>query len=227
MLTKFERVSDLGERKRLHCNECGRTTIHALEAQTKGRWDDANDDFSTGREDSIYRCGACDEICFQSSVWSSEWLEHDENGDLYMPFEVKQYPVATNKDFTFDFEHTPHRLDELITELLSAYGSALMISTTIMLRLVIEFIANDIKCVGRTLKAKIDNMQQNLIIDADQARLFQKIREHGNAGAHGAIAMSNKQVLAAMSVISLLIEKHYNAPGRQNAIMKRAEADLA
>ena len=138
----------------------------------------------------------------------------------------KQFPVPLAKDFSFDQDHTSGKLNELLHELISAHAASLPIATTMMLRLVVEFIADDLNCKGRTLAKKIDAMFDNQLIDSDQKALFHKIRELGNSGAHSALAMQPTQIVAAMGVINLLIEKHYNAPGREKQIMERAQAAL-
>lgn len=200
-------------------------TIHSVEAHGDGRWDDPSGIFG-GEDDYIVRCGACDTIGFVSSTWHSEDFDYDDEGNPEPVLYEKQFPVPTSKDFIFDQDHTPPKLNDLLHELVSAYASSLLISTTILLRLVVEFIAVDLKCKGKSLKLKIDAMATNGFIDEEQKKLFHVIREHGNSGAHGAIAMTPTKIVAAMSVINLLIEKHYNAPGREKQIMAKAQAVL-
>jgi hypothetical protein len=172
------------------------------------------------------RCGACDAVAFETASWNSEWIEYNSEGEPYNPRERVQYPTPVSKDFSFDTEHTPHRLDELLDETISAFGSEKYISATVMLRMVIEFITKDVKPAGRNLDQKIGDLLKKSHVDQDQHDLLQKIRKRGNAGAHEAIGMSAEELLAGMDVIKLLIERMYNAPGRHKYTVEVAKRVL-
>jgi hypothetical protein len=227
MFDTYKLIDPNGQRRRLICNTCQRETIHTVEAHGCGRWSDDEVMIYAGEDDYILRCGACDTVAFVSSTWNSEDTDYDHEGQEHAVRYDKQYPVPTSKDFIFDQDHTPAKLNNLLHELISAYASSLLIATTLLLRLVVEFISGDLKCKGRTLKDKIDDMAAKGFIDEEQKKLFHVIREHGNSGAHGAIAMTPTKIVAAMSVINLLIEKHYNAPGREKQIMTKAQEVLS
>jgi len=226
MLNSYKLEELKNERRQLFCNACQRPTIHVAEAKCVGRWDDEEGMFSGGQSDYIFRCGACDEVSFVSSSWDSENYVDDYDGSQIAIRSEKHFPVPIAKDFSFNQDHTPKKLNDLLHELMSSHAASLPIATTVMLRLIVEFIASDLNCKGRSLKIKIDDMKTLNLIDEEQRKLFQKVREHGNSGAHGAIGMSSVQILAAMSIINLIIEKHYNAPGREKSIMLNAQEAL-
>src|SRR5436853_7825308 len=113
MLDKFERITELTERRRLHCNECERLTIHTLEAQVRGTWDDPVHPVSGGSEFSTFRCGACDAVCYETASWNSESYDYDDEGEMVLDVERTQYPVPVGKAFTFDRDYTPANLDSL------------------------------------------------------------------------------------------------------------------
>jgi hypothetical protein len=220
----FERVAEAKGRKYLHCNVCKRRTIHSLEARCKGSW--TEEPVSGGAEYSIYRCGACDTVCYETSSWDSESYDHDEDGELYCPTYEIQWPPPSSAKFTFNTEYTPSQLDELIDEMMYAFAGAKLNLATVGLRMVIEFIVKDKACPGSNLLKKIDALHADGHIDERQKELLHKIRKRGNAGAHDASPMNSNELVAGMGVVELLLEKFYNGPGRHSLLLKRAEAVL-
>lgn len=222
----FERVTDLTERRRLHCNECERSTIHTLEAQCRGRWSADDGYISGGGEFSTFRCGACDAVCYETSAWNSEHYYHDDEGNIHPDVEYIQYPTPVSRDFSFNKEYTPRKLNALLDDTLHAFGGESHILATIGLRMVIEFIVKDASCTGRTLEKKIDDLLVKGVVDTDQHGLLQKIRKKGNASAHEAAPMSQPQLIAGMHVVGLLLERLYNGPGRHSNTVERAKKAL-
>ena len=226
MFETFERMLELTERRRIHCNECERSTIHTLEARCRGRWDDADGAVSGGSTFSTYRCGACDAVCFETASWNSENYYHDQDGNMHAEVEAVQYPTPVSRDFSFDKEYTPRKLDALLDDTLHAFGGDRHILATVGLRMVIEFIVKDAQCSGGNLEKKIDDLLSKGLVDSDQHALLQKIRKKGNASAHEAAPMSQPQLIAAMDVVDLLLERLYNAPGRHKNTVDRAKKAL-
>jgi len=225
----FERVVALNSRKLLQCNQCRRQTIHTLEAQCKAKWDDGEEQALVYGWDefSLYRCGACDDICYEKASYFSEEYYHDHEGKIHhIPNEV-QYPPPSPADFAFNTEFTPYELNELIEEMVYALTGNKLRLATVALRMVVEFIVTDKKCIGRNLQKKIEDLHAKGYVDNEQLELLHKIRNKGNAGAHQRIAMTRNEMVAGISMINLLLEKLYNAPARQDKIMKAARALLA
>lgn len=221
MFSKFERKTDVNGRKRLHCNVCRRNTIHTLEAECIGRWDD--EDHGGGQEFCVYRCGACDVVCYETASWRNDEYDHDEDGELYVIKTYIQFPPPSSESFAFDTEYAPEGLENLIEEMMYAFAGVKLVLATIGIRLVIEFIVNDKKCAGSNLANKIDDLHAQGHIDEDQKKLLHKIRQRGNAGAHAASPMSKKELVAGMGVVQLLLERLYNGPGRHERLMAQAQ----
>jgi Domain of unknown function (DUF4145) len=221
----FKRMRELGSRKRLQCNVCRRQTIHTLEAQCKGEWEDYNlHDMMYGWTDfSLYRCGACDEVCYEKVEYFSELADHDIEGKPYFIPTEAQYPPPSSADLAFDTDFTPRKLNELIEEMLYALAGSKLNLATVALRMLVEFITTDTKCAGRSLEKKIDDLLDKGLVDADQLALLHTIRRKGNAGAHKFIAMNRKEMVAGIGVINLLLEKLYNGPRRQEEVLKKAQ----
>lgn len=225
MFDTFERVTDIHGRKQLQCNKCRRQTIHTLEAQCVGRWGEyygKGYSIEGATEFSLYRCGACDGVCYEKSSWNSEDTEHDEDGSTYAVREDEQYPPPSSADFSFDTDFTPVELNELIEEMIYALTGSKLKLATVALRMVVEFIVTDKKCTGRNLQKKIVDLQAKAEIDDAQLELLQKIREKGNAGAHERIPMNRNEMVAGIGIINLLLEKLYNGPARHAEVMKKA-----
>lgn len=223
MLDSFETVSDLNERKKLHCVSCGRKTIHTAEARCRGLWSDHDGLINGGDTYSILRCGACDSVCYQTVSWDSETYDHDEDGELIVIETSLQYPAPVSAHFTFNTESTPPKLNSILDEMLYSLAGAKVILATMGLRLAIEFIVKDNQCVGRNLEKKIDDLRVKGLIDDDQKDLLHRIRKRGNASAHEARGMSANELVIGMSIIEGLLEKLYNGPARHTATMKRAK----
>ena len=226
MFDTFKRINEPSSRKMLQCNDCRRSTIHTLEAQCSGDWSDEDPiggHVSGGTEFALYRCGACDAVCFEKSSWCSEGFDHDENGVMYLTRDETQYPPPSSADFTFNTNYTPQPLNELIEEMLYALAGGKLNLATVGLRMVIEFIVNDTKCAGRNLDKKIDDLHTKNLIDESQRDLLHKIRMKGNAGAHQGIAMNTREMVASIGIVDLLLEKLYNGPGRHADTIKKAK----
>jgi hypothetical protein len=215
MFDSFERNCNLTERQELHCADCKRKTIHNAEVRCIGRGRDDETEMSWRETATIFRCGACDAVCFELEIWHSEMFDASE-------IETKQYPAPVSAHFTFNTESVPRGLYIILEEMLYSFAGSKMILATIGLRLAIEFIVNNKECTGHTLKQKIDDLCLKGYVDEDQTKVLHSIREKGNKGAHEARGMSADQLVAGMSIIEGLLEKFYNGPARHESTMKRA-----
>jgi ferredoxin len=220
----FKRINDFDDRKKLQCNECRRQTIHTLEAQCVGRWDE---DHQYGHiygstNFSLYRCGACDEVCFEKAAFFSEQYDRDHEGNTFLIPDEIQFPPPSSADFAFDTDFTPNDLNELIEEMLYALAGSKLKLATVALRMVVEFIVTDTNCAGRDLQKKIDALHRKGHVNDVQLALLHTIRKRGNAGAHERIAMTRNEMVAGISVINLLLEKLYNGPSREADVIKKA-----
>lgn len=223
MLSKFTREDDVLERKMMHCAVCKRRTIHNLEARCSGSWDNHYNQEGGGARYSIFRCGGCDNVSYETTSWDLYEVDFDEDNERYNPEVSVQYPAPVSAHFNFNTESTPHVLDVILDEMLYALAGSKMILASIGLRLAIEFIVNDAKCKGSTLFKKINDLHAQALIDDDQKNLLHSIRKRGNDGAHEAKGMNVKELVAGMSVIEGLLEKLYNGPARHDATIKRAK----
>lgn len=151
MLDSFEREDDVKERKMLHCARCKRRTIHNLEARCKGSWEDPYNHDGGGARYSIYRCGGCDNVSYETVTWDAYEVDYDENDEPYSPEIAVHYPAPVSAHFNFNTESTPRNLDTILDEILYALAGSKLILATIGLRLAVEFIVNHKKSAGRTL----------------------------------------------------------------------------
>lgn len=226
MFDTFTTNQTVKERKQLQCNDCKRQTIHTLEARCAGDWSyehPVGGHINGGTNFSLFRCGACDAVCFEKDSWDSESVDHDDEGNIYTVHDYEQFPPPSSADFSFDTAFVPQLLTDLIDEMMYALAGGKFNLATIGLRLVIEFIVNDKKAVGRSLLAKIDDLKINDYIDEDQRLLLHKIRVKGNKGAHEGISMNKTEMVAGMSIVGLLLEKLYNGPARHADAIKKAQ----
>lgn len=224
MYNSFERVTDFFERKELQCSDCKRKTIHTLEARCTGlsHTDNIHGDADGWTHYSLFRCGACDAVCFLQESYYREHYDQDPDGNIYFVPDETQYPAPSSADFSFDTKYIPPELDELIEEMVHSLAARKLKLATVALRMIIEFITVDRKCKGRNLKQRIDDLLEKGIVGEDQHNLLHKIREKGNASAHDRVAMNRNEMVASIGLINLLLEKLYNGPAREADILEKA-----
>ena len=179
-----------------------------------------------GEEYSIFRCGACDEVCYETASWNDDDTEYNGEDEPYCPRIYKQYPAPVSSHFNFNTESTPIPLNAILDEMLYALAGGKMRLAAIGLRLAIEFIVNDKKCEGKTLVQKINHLHEQALVDEDQKDLLHRIRKKGNEGAHEAKGMRVKEMVAGMAIIEGLLEKLYNGPARHEKAITNAKMYL-
>lgn len=224
MYDTFKRSENLDRRKKIQCNECRRQTIHTLEAECVGQWSQnfGPNSVDGGTDFGLYRCGACDSVCFEASTWCTEDFDYDDDGNMIFIRRELQYPPPSSDDFAFDTDFTPYGLNELIEEMIYALSGGKLRLATVALRMVIEFIVTDTKCAGANLVKKIDDLKAKGHVDANQLDLLHKIRQKGNDGAHELKPMKQAEMVAGIGLVNLLLEKLYNGPARQAEVIKKA-----
>ncbi|WP_440848029.1 DUF4145 domain-containing protein [Sphingomonas sp. 22176] len=172
---------------------------------------------------SIFRCGACDTVCYRSAFWDSEDADWDEDGHPIPIVRIRQYPPPASEHFTFNTDYVPRKLSDILDETLQALAGSQMILATIGLRLAVEFIVKDKQCAGRSLAKRTDDLHAQGHVDEDQKKILHRIRERGNAGAHDAKGMTAAEIVAGMSIVDGLLEKLYNMQARNDERMKNAK----
>lgn len=227
MHDNFKRCDDVRERKKLHCVRCKRSTIHNAEARCEAEWEDRLHGENGGERYTIFRCGACDSVCYETATWDSREVEFDQDGSTYIPDNTVQFPAPVSAHFNFNTQSTPKRLNNILDEMLYALAGSKMTLATIGLRLAVEFIVRDKKCKGANLAKRIDDLHTQGHVDSDQKDLLHRIREKGNAGAHEAVGMTPVELVAGMSIVEGLLERLYNGPARHEATIKRAKQLLS
>ena len=226
MFDQFKQSKD-AKRRKLFCNDCGIRTIHNPIASKVGFWDDPINQVNGGQSFSMYQCGGCDTVCYLTSSWDSEDIEQDYDGGYYQAHRDKQYPAPLEKGFSFDKSHTPGKIDNLLDELVSGFLAANYVSSTLLMRVIIEYLVNEAECVGSTLEKKITDLANKGLVDEDQRDLLQEIRKKGNKSAHEAQALSSSALRSGFEIVSLLIDQLYNRPGRAEAAVKKAKRHFA
>jgi hypothetical protein len=223
MLKSFERILDIDEREYLQCGHCERETIHSLESRCTGSWEVGDGAITGGQEHNIYRCGACDTVCFESNFWDSETVTELTDGSTHLDVRTYQYPTSVSGYLNFKTEAVPDRLQEILDETLYAMAGAKLVLATIGLRLAIEYITRDKGTSDRGLPQRINDLHEQTLIDDDQRDLLHRIRIRGNSGAHEAVGMTPRELGAGLSILEGLLEKIYNGPARHTESIERAK----
>ena len=225
MFDTFEAIETLRKRRLVSCNECKRKSIHEALSSYRGRWD-VRGGPGGGGEFHLFKCGGCDAVIFISEEWDDDdhFIDHDGEPDVFLT--VKQYPPITSSLTDVDTSDCPSKIRQIIQEAASSLDNNNLLSATILARMTIEEICNDLGLKGGNLKQKIDNLCKDLAIEDSQKELIHEIRLRGNDGAHETKPMSASEVKAGFEILALVIDKRYSAPARATRAIENARRQL-
>lgn len=226
MFNKFECKLDGASRIRTHCNTCGHTTIHCVEATLEGDWGDH--EYSGGEDHRLIRCGGCDTVKYSATHWDSQDIDVDDDGEYYQIKNPKFYPAAQTKKLGPDyFLNIPLKIYDVLSEVLHSQSNNDNILATMGLRILLELLCNSAKCKTKSLIAKINELETNGLIDAEEKELFHKIRTFGNKGAHAGDAMTADQIASGVDICVDLLDKLFVIPAKKKKMLAKAKAKLA
>jgi hypothetical protein len=225
MLNKYTCAVDGETRLQTHCNICGRTSIHIVEAILKGDWGDR--EYSGGEEHRLLRCGGCDTIKYSATHWDEQDIDFDEDGDAYLVKNPKYYPAPQTKKLDSDyFMNLPMKIYDILSEVLHAQSNNDLILSTMGLRLLLESICDGSDCKSKTLNAKINELEAKGLITAEEKDLFHEVRKFGNAGAHAGEAMTSDQVASGIDICVELLNKQFIQPAKKKKMLAKAKTKL-
>jgi hypothetical protein len=226
MFNKYECVIDGKSRTRTHCNTCGRTSIHTVEATLSGDWGDR--DYSGGEEHSLIRCGGCDTVMYKATHWDEHDVDYDEDGEPYLAKTPKYYPAPQTRKLDTEYLfHLPMKIYDVLNEVLHSQSNNDLILATMGVRLLIETICKNANCKAKTLAKQIDELESNGLIGAEEKGLFHQIRSFGNASAHAGEAMTSDQIASGIDMCLDLIEKLFVQPAKKKKMLANAKSKLS
>lgn len=226
MWDKFERLKPTAKRRLISCNQCRRKSIHNALARFQGTvFGDGMPD-GYGEEHGLYRCGGCDSIIFIRDHWEHEDHFTDDNGEIDFFVTTKQYPPVLSNLSDIDTSDCPESIRNIVQEAASSLDNNNLLAATILARMTVEEICNDLGVKGRNLQQKIDSLCSSLSIDDEQKSLIHEIRIRGNDGAHKSRGMSAAEVKAGFEILALVIDKRYSSPARASRAVESAKRQL-
>lgn len=227
LLDSFKLNEKPKRRQMTHCNRCGHTSIHRVEVEFVGRWDDG-EGFFGGEEHRILRCGGCDTIRYTISSWDNSNHGEDENGETFFPRTTEIFPAQKIKTLDADYLfNVPSKIYRVLSETLDAQSNNNLILATIGLRVLIETICVAASCSSKNLIGKINDLEKSGLITVSERDLFQKVREFGNKGAHSGEAMSADQIASGLDISVHLLGSLFVEPAKKKALFDKAKKNLA
>lgn len=207
---------------RIVCGECDRETVHSilkLKQQTLH-----TDDFHIWDDFMIVQCRGCETTSFLHESTCSEDEDWDPELEQMVPVPtVKIYPsrIAGRKAFDGLYE-LPHGLVRVYKETHAAICNQLNILAGIGIRSLIESVCKHQSIHGGTLKAKIDQLESQLLVTPTGAKILHSIRDLGNDAAHDARPSSSAQLGIAFDVVEHLLREVYILPKRSSQLSNPA-----
>lgn len=206
----------------LQCYHCGNKTLMNVECEVSKSFGGVkvNENLeleSELQEDFKWNLAVCPVCNFPTlyQIYTNEaMITEKSNGDLKQLYEY-QIIYPENKMM----------LSEVPKNVARAFNSALKIKKIdrevclIALRRTIEQICIDKNAKGRTLKAKIWNLESRNIFPKDLKDSFTVIREYGNDGAHSSAELSDYQLDELIRILYSVINYLYVIP-KKSAKMK-------
>lgn len=192
------------------CPECNKQTNHEILFSEKEEFENTDYDFWSHTIHSTIKCMGCESISYRRETYTSEDIS-PINGEVDSRIETYPLPDSNRKPIP-GLQYLPDNLADIYLETLEAIKAETHILATVGLRACIEGIVNDKAISGRGLADKINNLQSQGYIAADNALVLHKIREVGNLAAHEITAGSKETIESAIDVIEILLRMIYVAP---------------
>ena len=223
MFNSFESVEPKVKRRKFSCNVCNRYSIHEAKICFRSDWSEVWSGEAGGEEYFIFKCGGCDHVLFVTDSWNNDDMFLDEENEYDVSIQTKQYPPVIAGLKELDLSACPEGVARVIRETGSSLDNNNLLAATILTRLVIEVICEDLEVGGSNLSSKINNLAKDLDLDLDQKELLHALRKRGNSGAHESKGMSAPEIKAGFDVISIIIDKKYNAPAKAAKAVAKAK----
>jgi hypothetical protein len=200
-------------RFKAHCPTCARKTNHEVLCEHWAHYTPDNTemsiDFAKGTW-QIIRCMGCEAISFRESWFTSEddYSERGQEGTEY------RYPKVGPEDLSEKrFVKLPSKIRRLYSEIIETYNHGLFIACTILIRSIIEAIANEhpeslnlpditpIKAKKGSIEWKILKLTEQRILSKSHGEILNESRYFGNRAVHELEAPPQNELKELIKII--------------------------
>lgn len=205
--------AETGTITKVQCGRCAGITSHEVLAGIDTH--DASDDgdIQVWTDYWVIRCRGCEETSFLRRTHCTEDQPDEEpQVTLFPPRLGGRVPQSTA------WHEVPVPVRRVHAETVIALASGQPVLAGIGIRLLVESVCADKKASGYGLAKQIENLVVKGVLTRDGADILHRTRVLGNSSAHGAVAATDEQLLAAMEVAEYLIHGVYTLPAIATAL---------
>jgi hypothetical protein len=208
-----EDVSKAPVQERVHCNRCGRKTLHRLAgtAVDEGTdWDKYVGDIEWRTIFDMLQCCGCGEAILRRT---SSWSEDPDPRVHFYPPPVSRHPPRW-------VWKIPHGLKSILEEIYHSLDAnnlslPMMGARTLMDMLIVEKVGD-----SGTFKQKLKKLQDAGFVGAKNVEVLDAALDAGSAAAHRGHAPKPSDVNAVMDIVENLLHAVYVLPGMAQGLKK-------
>jgi hypothetical protein len=216
---------------KVHCQQCGRKTLHTIQASYEEHYCEISQYFSFNGQTNyqIIQCNGCEFVSFREIYWNSEDYEEyiDDDGALSGKPTImeKFYPnlISGSRFQSHELSYLPDACRAIYLETEFALVNQQLLLAAIGLRALIEAICEHeemLKNIQFTSKEKlfnkIDKMLEKGLLPQGAREILHSIRTMGNDSVHKVEKQNIEQLKLAFSVLETLLRTLYVHTGQFN-----------
>jgi Domain of unknown function (DUF4145) len=217
--TKELRMSE--EILRIHCNECGRETNHAIRSSysfTTHTYEEQLD--ATLEEETTFQicqCLGCDQLCVR------ETAEHEAYGPMVPRF----YPPRLARRIPQWKKDLPKEIRDIVEEVYAALQSGSSCLATIGARTIVDLLildkVGDIGSFGQ----KLAELERQGFVGRNNREFVAAVLDAGSAAAHRGVAPNHGDLNRVMDIVESLLQSVYVLGDAANRLRESTPARLA
>ena|SRR3989344_5203970 len=202
--------------EKIYCNICKLETNH----QEEWRKDHIeypfkeDDSFQLDISYQLFTCKGCDFPTLRTTTIPSE-----PDFDII----VNYYPKRNERVIRKSFSDTllPQKIKLILNETLEAYNNEQRLLCASGIRSIIEAVCSNENIEIKGLDKKIDALEEKGIITTVLKEGLHENRLLGNKSVHQIEVFEDRELLAAIELIQMLLESHYIMPTTINTLKRR------
>ena len=185
--------------ERVHCNDCGHQTRHALVAERIQRGSDIIDgefEISWRTRYTLLECQGCESVCLRKSFWFSEG-DYEEDVTFYPPPIARQSPAW--------IEQVPAEIQGLLKEVYAALQAGSRQLAIMGARTVVDMVLN--RKVGDIggFEQKIDALDKSGYLGRRDRDVLVAALNAGHAVSHRGHIVTNDEAGHVMDIVENLL----------------------
>lgn len=208
----------MNKKVRTFCNRCNDNTNHTILFGKKVVTTFSEDDPRFGplkeqRDYMVVQCKGCNSISFLLRETGDAITDQEGNPDC-IDYNFPEKPE--DDDFNYlsyeELDSLPGTLADLYDELMSAFQNGSNKLAGVGLRMLVEAICIEQNITGQNLKVKIEGLQAKGLISKNETPILDKLREVGNASAHGIKQFPLDKLQYALEILNHVLKSIYILP---------------